>query len=96
MKKSITIQPEIINHLAKEIMNELEENAKITGGKMTFDYIEEGVLRLRKKFGEEIMQRAIDMLGNGEMDQKKTAPDAMMNTGIKGLREKISSHFLGK
>ena len=74
MKKSIRIQPEIINQLAKEIMNELEENAKITGEKMTFDYIEEGVLRLRKKLGEEIMQRAIDMLGKGKMDQKKLQP----------------------
>lgn len=71
MKKSIQVNPEIIEQLAREMFNELEENAIKTGGKMTFDYIEGGVLQLRQKLGVQIMQRVIEMLGTGKIDKKK-------------------------
>lgn len=70
-KKIQNTHPEIIDQLAKELMAELRENAEKTGQKMTFDYIEGGVLELRQKMGIQIMQRAMEMMGTGTIDKKK-------------------------
>ena len=70
MSKSIQIPKEIIEQLAKETLAELEDTAKKTGTKMTFDYIEGGVLELRKKLGVQVMQRVVEMIGTGEIKKK--------------------------
>lgn len=62
---------EFIEKMSKEIIKELEENAKKSGRKLTFDDIETGVLLFRQKIGEEMTDAVIQKQGTGKLSKKK-------------------------
>lgn len=63
------IPEEVIDQLAKEIMAELEENAKKTGKALSFDDIEKSMIVHRNKLEKRIMETGLKM--HQEMNPKK-------------------------
>lgn len=72
------IPKEIVNRMAEEIYKELEEEAKQTGKKITFDDMEKAVLLFRRRMGEMTMEQVIKKRET-EKQEKKTAKNAGKN-----------------
>ena len=72
------VPKELIDQLSSEILKELEENAKKSGRKLTFDDMEQSILLFRQKVGERMMQEVVD-LQRPEEDKKKTVQNAEEN-----------------
>lgn len=64
------IPEKVINEITDEILNELEETAKLEGRTVRFDDIEGSLLLHRKKIGERMLQRALDKQGSGKLEKK--------------------------
>lgn len=75
---NMNIPVEIINRMADEIYRELEEEAKQSGKKITFDDMEKAVLSFRQRMGEMTMQQVIKKRER-EMPEKKTAKNVRKN-----------------
>jgi hypothetical protein len=71
----MNIPEELVNRMAEEIYKELEEEAKQTGNKITFDDMEKAVLLFRQRMGEMTMQQVIKKR-ESEKQGKKTAQNA--------------------
>jgi hypothetical protein len=69
---NMNIPKEIVNRMADEIYKELEEEAKQSGRKITFDDMEKAVLLYRQRMGEMTMQQVIKKR-ESEKQEKKTA-----------------------
>ncbi len=68
----MNIPEEIVSRMADEIYKELEEEAKQSGKKITFDDMEKAVLLYRQRMGEMTMQQVIKKR-ESEKQEKKTA-----------------------
>jgi hypothetical protein len=66
----MNIPKEIVNRMADEIYKELEEEAKQSGKKITFDDMEKAVLFFRQRMGEMTMQQVINKRESEKQEKK--------------------------
>lgn len=84
------IPDEIIEQLAQDACQEIEEYTKKTGKPFTFDDLEEMVLRYHQKFGNALMRAVAEKVITEPRGEKKTARAAAGRCRRRGKRRKTS------